>query len=133
MSSTSERSDALRALAAAVVPGLAEDATPGAEDIGAEVFIGHYLPEPDLGGLELDPKPADSDLSEAAASPDVVQRLARRVDCCPGLRHATLLAIAAVYSSWSGTDGRGNLVGDPLGWSLAGYDGPARGRGPLGA
>jgi hypothetical protein len=131
MSPNTDSADALRAFAAAVVPGLDVDATPGASDIGADRFIVHYLPEPDLSELDLSTEPLE--VGGPPSDPDIAGQLGRKVDASSALREASLLAIASVYSSWSGSDGEGNIVSLPLGWSLAAYDGPARGRGPLGA
>lgn len=117
-----------RRILAAILPGIDEDATPGAADIGAERFVEHYLGAERLAELceMLDLSPDDDGASIRA-------QLGRLADRSPEIRHLVGLAIAAVYGSWSGTDTNGALVTRPLGWDLAGFSGPARGRGPIGA
>jgi len=131
----------LRAAAEVFVPGPPHDATPGAADVEAERFIVHYLDYmipglsagvPDLlDGLAAerfgDTPFADLGLDErravlAALESHEVEQL-RELPTVIGL-----LAIAAVYSEWTGQDAQGGLTRRPLGWRLSGFDGPSRGR-----
>lgn len=119
------------ALCRAIVPGLADDATPGAPEIGAAAFVLHHLGPraEDLARALLMREPAFLSIDPAIAA-DLVRRSLDRV---PGLREMIALAIASVYGPWSGTEDGVRVVRVPLGWELASYDGPVRGRRPLGA
>jgi hypothetical protein len=130
----------LRALAEAVVPGLAHDPTPGAPEIEAERFLSHYLEAliPGLAegvatildGLAAERSPgtpfAELDLEGRAA---VLRRLASHE--VAELRELAdllcALALGAVYGEWSGLDADGRLARVPLGWELTAWPGPTDG------
>jgi hypothetical protein len=133
--------DTLRAAAEVFVPGPPHDATLGAADLSADLFVSHYL-DIALPGLaqavcdlldasararfdarpfiELDLHERETILDEIATHE--VEQL-REVPQLLGL-----LSIAAIYGEWTGQDGDGELVRTPLGWELTGFEGPSRGR-----
>jgi hypothetical protein len=131
----------LRAAAEVFVPGAPNDATIGAPEVHAELFISHYL-DYLLPGLAsgvptlLDGLAAELFDGRAFAELDLSQRedvfdaLARhdveQLREIPGL--LGLLSVSAVYGEWTGQDEEGRLVRAPVGWSLTGFDGPSRGR-----
>jgi len=133
-------SETLRALAETVVPGPPDDPTPGAVSIEAERFMAHYLDvvSPGLAATvcaTLDEMAADRHRGATFASlhrgerAAVLDALWEHHD--ERMRERAILisrlAIAAVYSEWSGTDGGRRLVRRPLGWELTGFPGPRPG------
>lgn len=130
----------LRAAAEVFVPGPPHDPTPGAADVEADRFIAHYLdfvlpglaagvPEL-LDGLARERTGrafADATLEERAAVLDALEgHEIEQLRELPAL--IGLLTVAAVYGEWTGQDADGALVREPLGWRLAGFDGPVRAR-----
>lgn len=131
----------LRAAAEVFVPGSNTDATPGASDVAAELFISHYL-DFLLPGLAagvpalLDEVAAQHFEGRPFAGLDMAAR-ERVLDLLAvheveQLREIPqvlgILSLAAVYGEWTGQDADGRLVRRPLGWQLAGFDGPVRAR-----
>lgn len=130
----------LRAVAETVVPGPPADASFGAPEIQAEVFLAHYL-EVLIPGLSegvatmLDGMAAEHREGKAFAdlSPDeratVLERLGSNE--VADLRDLgdllVVLSLAAVYGEWSGLDENGELTRVPLGWELTRWPGPSDG------
>jgi len=127
----------LRAAAEVFVPGPPHDATPGAADVAAELFIGHYL-DFLLPGLTAALPQLLDDLSGGRAFASlpldergaVLDRLSEhevpQVRDLPTLLGA--LSVAAVYGEWTGQDADGRVTRTPIGWGLTGFEGPSRGR-----
>ena len=133
-------SETLRALAETVVPGQPDDPTPGASAVEADRFVEHYLDvvQPGLAASvcdTLDRLAGDRRRGATFASLHRGER-AGVLDALwehPSEEVRDLavllstLAIAAVYSEWSGIDGDGSMVRRPLGWELTGFPGPRSG------
>jgi hypothetical protein len=131
----------LRAAAEYFVPGSSIDATPGAADVEADRFLSHYLdfvlpglasgvPEllDNLARERFDGRAfADLTLDERGAVFDALEtHEVEQLRELPSL--IGLLSVAAVYGEWTGQDADGVLVRKPLGWQLAGFEGPTRAR-----
>lgn len=131
----------LRAAAAVFVPGSDLDPTPGAPDVAAELFIGHYLefmlpglaegvPSllDEIAGGRFDGRSfVDLGLDEREAVLDALAE--HEVEQLRDVPQALgILSIASVYGEWTGQDAEGNLVRTPLGWQLARFGGPTRAR-----
>lgn len=137
---THDAAATLRAAAEVFVPGSDRDATPGAADVSAELFISHYLDFMMPGLAEGVPGLLDETAIErfgaAFASLDLPQReqvldviAEHDVEALRDIPAALgILAVAAVYGEWTGQDAEGNLIRRPLGWQLARFDGPQRAR-----
>jgi hypothetical protein len=141
MGSPEENALTLRAAAEVFVPGPPHDPTPGAADVHAELFISHYLDFlipglaqglPDLlnelSATTFEGRSfIDLSLEERTQIFDLLS-----VHDVEQLRELPLvigvLSMAAVYGEWTGQDAEGALTRRPLGWQLAGFDGPTRGR-----
>src|SRR5437763_4586946 len=141
MGTPEENALTIRAAAEVYVPGSEHDATPGAADVHAELFISHYLDFlipglsaglPDLlnemsattfGGRAFVDLTLDERLTilDELSTHDVEQL--RELPLVLGL-----LSIASVYGECTGQDADGTLARKPLGWQLTGFDGPSRGR-----
>jgi hypothetical protein len=132
--------ETLRALAETVVPGPPNDETLGAAEIEAERFIIHYLESviPGLSeGVATILDGMATELREGKAYVElsldertyVLQKLcAHEVADLRDLGDLLfVLAMASVYSEWSGLDEHGELTRTPLGWELTGWPGPADG------